>query len=135
MKSFILANRNEFSGRWKPLSLAQSFLLLVESVPEISGSRFLKKYHILTEFLANGNHFRRYSQTAVNYHQWKKFFLQLAQIFQSIHHSGWRKRAFCLLETVLFSFLFFLSLVETIIESRMEKTNHICGHQIFSGTF
>ena len=43
----------------------QSYFFLVETITEISGSQFLKKYHILnnvTDILGSGNHFFPFSQ-------------------------------------------------------------------------
>ena len=41
-----------------------------------------------TDFLASEDHFFPFSQTAVNYCQWKQFFLQLKHIFETTAHSG-----------------------------------------------
>ena len=59
----------------------QRFFLLAETITETSGSQLQKKQHILTnvtKFLASGTHFLSFSQTTVNYYQWKQFILQLA---------------------------------------------------------
>ena len=96
-KPFIPTTGNGFSGYWKPFSFVQRFFFQLEKAPEISGSNFLKKDHILTnatDFLARENHFFHFFQTF--------FILQLAHIFKQILHFGWWKRLFCLLETVLF---------------------------------
>ena len=80
-KSFILACGNGIFGLWKPNHhfLIQRVFLLAETVTETSGSKFLG-----TDFLFSRNHFFQFSQTTVNYFQWKQFFLQLEHIFQSI---------------------------------------------------
>ena len=104
MKSFILASGNEFSDWWKLISFVQRFFLLVETVTEISESQFLREDYILanvTDFLAGGNQLLPLSLTTVNCCQWKQFLLQLEHIFQLIIHSGYWKRVFRLLETVL----------------------------------
>ena len=59
----------------------------MDTVTEISAIQFLKKYYILTnatDFLASGNHFLPFSQTAVNCCECKQFILQLKHSFQSI---------------------------------------------------
>ena len=100
------------SGQWKrtfwlgrTVFFCSKVFLLVETVTETNGNQFLQKDHILTninDFLASGSHFLSFTQTAASCYLQKQFILQPEYIFQSILHSGQRKRAFCLLEKVLF---------------------------------
>ena len=80
-KSFIPASGNRFSGRWKPFWFAQSFFLLVETITEISGSQFLKEYHIITNKNWFSGLWKPFSflsfGTVVKCCQWKQFILQL----------------------------------------------------------
>ena len=53
---------------WKPFSFAQRVFLQVKTVFSLSGNQFLKKDHTLTnatDFLASGNHFLPFFQTAI----------------------------------------------------------------------
>ena len=82
-----------------------------------------------TDFLASGNHFLPFSQTAVNCCQWKQFFLQLEHIFQPILHSDYWKRVFCVLEGVFFIpsyFLLMWNITEIWGKSNFKDETYTC---------
>ena len=88
-----------------------------------------------TDFLACGNHFLPFSQTTVNYCQWKQFSLQLEHIFQPILHSSCRNEFFVYWKQYFFVSSFF-QLMENITEI-WGKSNFkgepysASGHQFF----
>ena len=99
----IHANGNRFSGYLKQYSFIQRFF-------SASGNYrgnviFEKKILFLlveTDFLANGNHFFRFSC-----HWYLYFSVQWELAFKRVLHYGQWKRIFWLVETIFFFFFFF----------------------------